>query len=55
MAADIEREIREEREKLDELVDKALADGTPIAETFEIMRQCEKVNHLILERERRVN
>jgi hypothetical protein len=46
------QELKRERERLNALVDRALADGTPLSETFEIMRQSEKVNRLISEIER---
>lgn len=51
MTTALEHELRREQEKLNRLVDEALKNGTPIAETFEIMKQSEKVNQLILKRE----
>lgn len=52
MAMDSEQMLRKEQEKLNMLVDRALADGTPIGKTFEIMKQSEKVNRLMLQREK---
>jgi len=51
MAAAYEQKLNKEREKLDRLIDQALADGTPIDMTQAIMNQCKKVNLMILERE----
>jgi|AGTN01.2.fsa_nt_gi hypothetical protein len=45
------QELKEAQEKLNALVDRALAEGTPLNETFEIMKQCGKVNRLIAGRE----
>ena len=50
-----ERKLRTERDKLNSLVDQALENGTPIAETYEIIKQCEKVNRIISERDNKSN
>jgi hypothetical protein len=42
-----EKQLQQEREKLDRLVDEALKNGTPIDETYEIMSQTKKVEALI--------
>lgn len=41
-------EIELEREKLDQLIDDAIRNGTPLCETTDIMKQAKKVNELIL-------
>ncbi len=46
MEIEIAKTLQQEREKLDRLVDAALADGTPIEETYAIMHQCRKIDRL---------
>ena len=46
MNKDKNKRLEEEREKLNRLVDEALADGTPISETDEIMKQCRIIKRL---------
>jgi len=43
------KEIKTEREKLNRLIDEALASGTPIAETYDIMDQCKKMKRVASE------
>ena len=48
MKTEDRKQLQIEREKLDRLVDEALKNGTPISETYEIMKQCEKVDRLLM-------
>lgn len=48
METDYYMELQAERKKLENLVDEALKNGTPINKTHLIMEQCKKVNQLIL-------
>lgn len=48
MKTDYDKELRAEREKLNQLVDDALRNGTPISQTYDIMKQSNKVNQIIL-------
>lgn len=47
MKRNIARKLRKEREKLNRLIDRALKNGTPISETYEIMKHSRKVNELL--------
>ncbi len=53
MKEDKNKRLQEEREKLNQLVDKALKNGTPISETNEIMKQC-RIIKLISEEEEKI-
>jgi hypothetical protein len=46
METNIESMLRQERGKLEQLVDEALQNGTPIDKTAEIMDQCKKIKRL---------
>lgn len=43
--------LQYEQNKLDMLVDEALSNGTPLCDTYKIMRQCRKIDALMLEME----
>lgn len=44
--SELYKELRNEREKLNKLIDEALINGTPICQTHEIIEQTRKVRLL---------
>lgn len=48
MNKEYEEKLELEREKLNQLIDEAIRNGTPICKTTDIMKQAKKVNQLIL-------
>ena len=40
------KKLQREREKLNNLVDEALKNGTPISKTYAIMEQCAKISRM---------
>ena len=50
MNKECEEKLELEREKLNQLIDEAIRNGTPICKTTEIMKQSRKVNQLILKK-----
>lgn len=45
------KSLEDERKKLNQLIDEALQNGTPISKTHAIMKQCKRVNQLILKKQ----
>ena len=46
MKTECEKRLQLEREKLNRLVDEALENGTPIEQTYQIMRQCRRMKRI---------